>query len=106
MLRNVEKLFLLDTLSPALSEGEYLTKKLPLLPPSEVCLLPFFFFCFHLPILFSYFCVKSYVPNTVKHSLPSLIHLLLWKTLQKDGIGHFIFLSFVLFQNEVDTMPD
>lgn len=46
------------TLSPALSEGEYLPKKLPLLPPSAACLLPFFF-SFHLPILFSYFCVKS-----------------------------------------------
>lgn len=42
--------------------------------------------------------------NLVKHSFHPLTHLL--KTLQQDGIWHFIFLSFILVQNEFDTVPD
>lgn len=68
-------------------------KNLPLLPPSEVSLLPPFFFK-----------KVVVVPNVVKHSFLSLTHLL--KTLQKDGIWHCIFLSFILVQNEFDTMLD
>lgn len=44
------------------------------------------------------------VPKLVKHFFHSLTHLL--KTLQKDGIWHFISLSFILVQNEFDPMPD
>lgn len=67
-------------------------KNLSLLPPSEVSLLPLFFF------------TVVVIPNVVKHSYLSLTHLL--KTLQKDGIWHCIFLSFILVQNEFDTMLD